>query len=602
MNIGKWSGIGIVAVVCACGGSSTKSPAGDTGIGASPALDITVRGGGKVTSPDGSINCSASCTQVSTVGAAVHLDATPAAGMQFLGWNGACSGTAGCDLTISGDTQVSAIFAAPGAVLLQVDPVGAGGGVVTSSPSGLSCPGTCGMQIAPGSVVTLVATANTGSHFEGFGGSACSGLICTFKIAADATVYANFSTVTPTAILHKLTVTAATGGAVVSTPAGITCPGTCSASFQEGSKVGLAATAASGFTFTGWNGACTGADDCVVTLDGDSAVKAQFTAADPCAGLLPALPAPQTFTIPATSKAAAFCGQGTSDGLGNLYVFDNSGNVANSAGTVFANVSLVSPLASGISAYQTPLGAASTTYAAYAPDGAFVASFVIGDLGFENSQANGGTVITSGCHQTADYEVRRFDDANALQSDVHLANQACLIDGAGAVLVDAQNRTLLVSGHLVDPSIPDGHVGARWFDVAGQPLTEWFDAGLDSEHGITPRPLIGGGAALLLASGWTAVTSGKAEIAPAPAGFNPNEDVLVVLGGKAYATLPFVAVPGTGTTGSIQIVEPGGKVCGTLTATTSTDRFSIGEDGTLVNLSGGGNTNCAATYYPQVLK
>src|SRR5471030_1010452 len=602
MNIGKWSGIGIVAVVCACGGSSTKSPAGDTGIGASPALDITVRGGGKVTSPDGSINCSASCTQVSTVGAAVHLDATPAAGMQFLGWNGACSGTAGCDLTISGDTQVSAIFAAPGAVLLQVDPVGAGGGVVTSSPSGLSCHGTCGMQIAPGSVVTLVATANTGSHFEGFGGSACSGLICTFKIAADATVYANFSTVTPTAILHKLTVTAATGGAVVSTPAGITCPGTCSASFQEGSKVGLAATAASGFTFTGWNGACTGADDCVVTLDGDSAVKAKFTAADPCAGLLPALPAPQTFTIPATSKAAAFCGQGTSDGLGNLYVFDNSGNVANSAGTVFANVSLVSPLASGISAYQTPLGAASTTYAAYAPDGAFVASFVIGDLGFENSQANGGTVITSGCHQTADYEVRRFDDANALQSDVHLANQACLIDGAGAVLVDAQNRTLLVSGHLVDPTIPDGHVGARWFDVAGQPLTEWFDAGLESEHGITPRPLIGGGAALLLASGWTAVTSGKAEIAPAPAGFNPNEDVLVVLGGKAYATLPFVAVPGTGTTGSIQIVEPGGKVCGTLTATTSTDRFSIGEDGTLVNLSGGCNTNCAATYYPQVLK
>ena len=103
MKVAKWGGIGILAFVYACGGgSSVTGNAGTTGIGASPSLNITVAGGGTVTSPDGSINCSATCSQSSTVGAAVHLDAAPAAGMQFMGWSGACSGTGGCDLIISG--------------------------------------------------------------------------------------------------------------------------------------------------------------------------------------------------------------------------------------------------------------------------------------------------------------------------------------------------------------------------------------------------------------------------------------------------------------------------------------------------------------------
>jgi hypothetical protein len=59
------------------------------------------------------------------------------------------------------------------------------------------------------------------------------------------------------------TVTAATtgsgAGTVTSSPAGISCPPTCSASFPSGSTVTLTAAASTGSTFTGWTaGACTG--------------------------------------------------------------------------------------------------------------------------------------------------------------------------------------------------------------------------------------------------------------------------------------------------------------------------------------------------------
>ncbi|WP_417913904.1 InlB B-repeat-containing protein [Candidatus Electronema sp. JM] len=67
-------------------------------------------------------------------------------------------------------------------------------------------------------------------------------------------------------------------GAVTSSPAGISCGGTCAASFSAGQSVTLTAAAASGSTFAGWNGACSGTGSCTVTMDADKAVTAAFTA------------------------------------------------------------------------------------------------------------------------------------------------------------------------------------------------------------------------------------------------------------------------------------------------------------------------------------
>jgi hypothetical protein len=81
---------------------------------------------------------------------------------------------------------------------------------------------------------------------------------------------------------HTLTVsTAGTGsGTVTSSPPGISCPGTCSASLSSGTAVTLTAAPAAGSTFTGWSGAgCSGTGACMLTMSADHPVSATFTRA-----------------------------------------------------------------------------------------------------------------------------------------------------------------------------------------------------------------------------------------------------------------------------------------------------------------------------------
>src|SRR6266850_1851674 len=66
-------------------------------------------------------------------------------------------------------------------------------------------------------------------------------------------------------------------GTVTSSPTGIDCGATCSTSFSFNTQVTLTATAATGSTFTGWSGACTGAGSCVVTMNAAKTVTANFT-------------------------------------------------------------------------------------------------------------------------------------------------------------------------------------------------------------------------------------------------------------------------------------------------------------------------------------
>ncbi len=76
-----------------------------------------------------------------------------------------------------------------------------------------------------------------------------------------------------------LTVTrAGTGsGSVTSTPTGIDCGVTCSASFDSDGSVTLTATEATGSNFTGWSGDCTGIGTCTLSLNQARNVTATFT-------------------------------------------------------------------------------------------------------------------------------------------------------------------------------------------------------------------------------------------------------------------------------------------------------------------------------------
>ena len=65
-------------------------------------------------------------------------------------------------------------------------------------------------------------------------------------------------------------------GRVTSAPAGISCPGKCSATFAAGSRVVLTSKAKTGARFLRWGGNCTGAGACRVRVSALAAVAAEF--------------------------------------------------------------------------------------------------------------------------------------------------------------------------------------------------------------------------------------------------------------------------------------------------------------------------------------
>jgi phospholipase C len=152
-----------------------------------------------------------------------------------------------------------------------------GTGTVVSSPAGINCPSTCTANFASGTSVTLTATAGSGFSFGGFGG-ACSGSVCTILLSGNQSVSATFVAASPA----RLTVSVSGSGTVTSAPAGIDCPTTCSASFNDGTNVTLSATPAAGSTFSGFSGACTGLS-CQLTVSGgqSQSVTATFAQAPP---------------------------------------------------------------------------------------------------------------------------------------------------------------------------------------------------------------------------------------------------------------------------------------------------------------------------------
>lgn len=156
---------------------------------------------------------------------------------------------------------------------LDVTKSGNGTGRVTSSPAGIDCGSDCSGSYDEGTSVTLTAQPNASSLFTGWSG-ACTGIgPCTMSVGANTSVSASFETGG-----FSLTVTKSGSGKgrVTSDAFGIDCGDRCSQVYEAGSTVLLSPQVATGSTFIGWQGACTGTAPCAVNLSTDTSVTAVF--------------------------------------------------------------------------------------------------------------------------------------------------------------------------------------------------------------------------------------------------------------------------------------------------------------------------------------
>lgn len=152
---------------------------------------------GTVTSNPAGINCGNTCTANFNSGTSVTLTATPISPATFIGWSGACSGTATtCAVTMNAAKTVTAGFDyLPHTLTVSV--TGTGTGKVNSTPAGINnCTGQCSASFAHNSTVSLKADANSGSTFGSWSG-ACTGTTnpCVVTMTAAKTTTATFNLV-----------------------------------------------------------------------------------------------------------------------------------------------------------------------------------------------------------------------------------------------------------------------------------------------------------------------------------------------------------------------------------------------------------------------
>ena len=302
---GGFDGFGGACTGATCTVSVVSAVTSAVSVGFTPAPQrLTVApgagsaGSGTVTSTPGGISCvitgsstSGTCSATFPASTVVMLQQSASGNAVFSGWAGDCS-TDPCQLGMSQPRIALAVFKTQG---ITISGGGTGSGVVTSSPSGISCVitagatgGTCTTTFPATTVVTLTATPSGLASFSGYTG-ACNGNSCTMTMITGATAAVTAQFAAPPTLALSAVSGSEGGGTISSAPSGIACTlsyvassGTCNSAYTLNTSVTLTQTPTSGSVFLYWLGACSGsAESCTVALTQSRTVQALYRLAVP---------------------------------------------------------------------------------------------------------------------------------------------------------------------------------------------------------------------------------------------------------------------------------------------------------------------------------
>ena len=228
------------------------------------ALTTSSTAGGSVTTPgEGAF--------LYNVGEVVSLVASPASGYRFVNWTGnvgtiANVNVASTTITMNGDYSITANFVA----VYDLTISSTTGGSVTT-------PGVGTFSYDAGTVVNLVATANSGYYFTNWTGDVgtianVNAPTTTVTTNDNYSITANFEQTPPGKVV--LTTSSTAGGSV-------TTPGEGTSTYDEGTVVDMVAEVEEGYGFVNWTGdvgtiANVNAASTTITMNDDYSITANF--------------------------------------------------------------------------------------------------------------------------------------------------------------------------------------------------------------------------------------------------------------------------------------------------------------------------------------
>jgi Divergent InlB B-repeat domain len=568
----------LALAVIGCGGQTATNASGSTAPATTTVLlTVHIAGSGQVAGTGWS--CSTDCQQ-GLQGQSASLQALPAAGFAFSGWQGACSGAAGCTVALTGTPTVTAVFAAtppaatppatpPGVPLvtwtLSVTTDGVSGGRVISTPAGIDCTGSCSMSVTEGTTVTLAARADPNATFAGWSG-ACGGTgACSLTLTSNVSVFANFAVKPPPGACVGLV----PGSLPEALNVSIADATTCYAGLTDsGGTLGLL-TVGSRTRQTSFYNSVSGA-----LLNTDVNIEQESVSAD--------------YVSQPDGFLEVLHTQDSEDGMASIYAtgFDHQGEPSAQSLSLQGRMVLTG----------APLGGA----------------LLSGDLDAFDAETNERFSQPQVCM------------VSALPSLSWCRPRAAAgpVYGAG---VDTDNRSLVITGGAAA-----GTITGQWFDAQGNALTGEFTLRTNFTAGnntwFEGRPLIGGGLAVRRvdqqndATGYpyrTAqwllqVDAGSTEVFAPPGwlGDSADTDLAIVPSGKAYARLP-MGKPGASCGPTVELFAADGTSCASITLgaageTCRTEDVALGRDGTLVELApraaNAAVASCSWRWWPQALR